>query len=643
MKRPPQVDVIDFETDPIQPRPEYPPKPVGVSILEHGKKPEYMAWGHYTGGNNCTKEQAERRLKALYRNGRRKLFHNAKFDLDVGEEHMGLPRLPWELVDDTMFLLFLWDPHSSELALKPSAEAILGLPPEERDAVVDWIWEHRKQLITEFGIDRYTYRQGKHEKQLIGSKQRCAAFIAYAPGNVVAPYANGDCTRTLGLFKHLWPRVADRGMEEAYDRERELLPILLDNERVGLLVDRRALRKDIKLYTQASESAEAWLRKRLKSPSLNLDSDEEVAEALSRLKIVEDEAWTLTPTGQRSVSKKNLLPSMFSDPKVASALGYRNRLQTCLKMFMLPWDRQSTARPDGRISTNWNQVRGTDKGTRTGRPSTSNPNFLNISKTWDDKDDGYTHPAHISGLPDLPLVRRYILPDDGDVFCHRDYNGQELRLLGHFEDDALMRAYQENPRMDVHDHVRHLIETIAGLHYHRTQVKITNFRRIYGGGAPATAGALNVSIDVAKQLLAAHGKALPGVKLLGDQIKALSKGGEPIVTWGGREYYVEPPRYDKRYGRDMTYEYKLLNYLIQGSAADCTKEAILRYHRHPKKTGRFLVTVYDEINVSASRSNYKHEMKILGEAMESIETDVPMLTDGKVGPNWAALKTWVEQ
>jgi DNA polymerase-1 len=166
--------------------------------------------------------------------------------------------------------------------------------------------------------------------------------------------------------------------------------------------------------------------------------------------------------------------------------------------------------------------------------------------------------------------------------------------------------------MDVHDHVRQLIEDIAALKYHRTQVKITNFRRIYGGGAPATAGALNISIDVAKTLLKAHGEALPGVKDLSKQIIGLARSGEPIVTWGGREYYPEAPRYDKRFGREMTYEYKLLNYLIQGSAADVTKEAILRYHRHPKKRGRFLVTVYDEINVSASKGEaYKHEMAVL--------------------------------
>lgn len=636
MKRIPQVIVVDFETDPIEPRPQYPPKPVGVSITWPGKKPRYYAWGHYTGGNNCSYDDGRRALQEVWVSSHRVLFHNAKFDVDVAEAHMGMARLPWERIDDTMFLLFLHDPHSRDLGLKPSAEAILGLPPEERDAVVEWLWAHRKELVADFGIDRFTDSKGK---PLVNSRAKIGAFIAYAPGNIVAAYANGDCDRTIGLFRKLWPDIEIRGMQEAYDRERELLPILLDNERVGVRTDVRALRKDTKLYGEALEAADEWLRKRLKTPGLNLDSDEEVAEALSRCKVVSDETWTLTKTGKRSVSKKNLLPEQYKDKKVAAVFGYRNRLSTCLKMFMRPWLKQATARPDQHISTNWNQIRGVDAGTRTGRPSTSNPNFLNISKTWHDKDDGYVHPDFL-GVAELPLVRRYILPDDGDVFCHRDYNGQELRLLGHYEDAALMAAYQDNPRMDVHDFVRQLIEDIAGLQYHRTQVKITNFRRIYGGGAPATASALNVSMDIAKQLLAAHGRALPGVKDLSTKIKRASQNGEPITTWGGREYYVEPPRYDERYGRHMTYEYKLLNYLIQGSAADCTKEAILRYHRDGDRTGRFLVTVYDEINVSAPKADVKHEMALLGRAMESIECDVLMLTDGKIGPNWAALKKY---
>jgi DNA polymerase I-like protein with 3'-5' exonuclease and polymerase domains len=87
----------------------------------------------------------------------------------------------------------------------------------------------------------------------------------------------------------------------------------------------------------------------------------------------------------------------------------------------------------------------------------------------------------------------------------------------------------------------------------------------------------------------------------------------------------------------MTYEYKLLNYLVQGSAADATKEAIIRHHNHPKREARFMVTVYDEINASAAKKRMALEMEILRETMESLEFDVPMLSDGKTGPNWGTL------
>lgn len=639
MKRPPLVTTIDFETDPIQPRPEYPPKPVGVSIQRYNeKKPRYYAWGHYTGENNCTKAQAQKALAEAWedrKHGARLLFQHAQFDVDVAVTHMGMPLPSWEEMDDTMFLLFLWDPHAPDLKLKPSAERILGLEPEEQDALIEWLWANRKRLVAELQIDKWRDAKGK---SYIGSKAKAGALVSYAPGNVAAPYANGDVSRTLALFRYLWPRIAEHGMLEAYDRERELMPILLENERVGMRVDLPALRRDIPLYTGAVSASDEWLRKRLKAPSLNLDNDAEVADALGRANIVRDEDWILTPTGARSVAKKNLRPELFTDPKVASVFGYRNRMSTCLKMFMLPWEAQAGRRGDHHISTNWNQVRQPGGGTRTGRPSTSDPNFLNLSKTWDDKDDGFVQPADLIGLP---LVRRYILPDKGGVFLHRDFDGQELRIMAHFEDGPLMAAYQENPHLDVHDYVRQLIEDVAGLQYHRTQVKITNFRRIYGGGAPATALALNVSIDVAKQLLDAHGKALPGYKDLNKKIVRMAKEGEAIVTWGGREYFTEPPKVIGN--KMMHFEYKLLNYCVQGSAADATKEAIIRYYNHPDRDSRFLVTVYDEINISAAKADVKRQMAVLRESMEGLEFDVPLLSSGKTGPNWATLTKFKEE
>jgi len=76
---------------------------------------------------------------------------------------------------------------------------------------------------------------------------------------------------------------------------------------------------------------------------------------------------------------------------------------------------------------------------------------------------------------------------------------------------------------------------------------------------------------------------------------------------------------------------------LQGSGADVTKETLIRYDA-AKKHGRFVVTVYDEINFSAPAKYMKSEQKILRDCMRSIETEVPMLSAGEAGPNWGTLE-----
>jgi DNA polymerase I-like protein with 3'-5' exonuclease and polymerase domains len=618
----PSIPTVDFETHGIEKRPEFPPKPVGVSIRLPGKKSKYFAWGHPE-GNNCTQKDAVNALKTIWRPGKGILFFNGKFDVDVAETHLGLPRLPDLDMHDAMFMMFLRDPHSRELGLKPLAERYLGAPPDEQDELKAWVMAHKKELEAKFG--KFTPKEwGKH--------------IAQAPGQLVGKYARGDTDRTWDLFKYAWNWVInDHGMLGAYQREQKVMPIFMDNERVGIRVDVRRLKRDLKMYEAALVKADEWLRKRLKRPSLSLDNDTQVLEALLSAGVVREDQLVLTPTGKYSIAKKNLTPSMYKDPRVASVFGYRNRLTTCLKMFMIPWLTQVERRGDGYISTNWNQIRNEGGGTRTGRPSTTDPNFLNISKSWDNNDDGYAHPEFL-GVAPLPLVRVYLLPDAGETWLHRDYNGQELRLAAHFEDGPLLAAYQADPWLDVHQHVSDLIKDTTLLEFARKNVKIANFRIIYGGGAPATAQGIGCGIDEAKQLLNAHKAALPsltGRNGLSDQTKQIGKNGECLFTWGGRAYYVEPPGFNKKYGRHMTYEYKLLNYLCQGSAADVTKQAMINYHEHPKRQGRFLVQVYDEMNVS-SGPDAKHEMNVLRESMEAVteQLDVPMLSEGKSGKSW---------
>lgn len=625
--RAPKVITVDFETEAILDRPVYPPKPAGVAISWPGRKPSYFAWGHDT-ENNCSKKTAADALKEVWRSGLPLLFHNAKFDLEVAEKAFGLG-LPSAGVHETMFLLFLNDPHSKSLALKPSAERLLNMPPEERDAVADWLVEHR----------------------VIAGQQRAKAggWIARAPGKLVGEYAKGDVIRTLELFKLLYPTTHALDMLPSYRREIELLPILMESEQRGILADVDRLRVDLAVYESAMEKVEAWLRKKLKSPGLAFDNDSDVADALDREGIVTE--WVPTATGRRSLAKDNLTPDMFNDWTVASALGYRNRLQTSLGTFMRTWLEVAEAN-NGRIHTQWNQVRqsGSGKhfaGARTGRLSSSNPPFMNIPKNWYDKGDGYVHPKFLKSLPELPNLRLYFIPEKKQTWVHRDYNQQELRILAHYEEGVLKDAYlnQHPPKewcdkegkFDVHQFVSVLIEEATGKKTQRRETKIMNFGMIYGMGAPALATDLGCSVDEAKRLRAAHQLALPGVKDLGKEIKALCKMDLPIITWGGRRYRVEDPVFDKKKKRWLTFEYKLLNYLIQGSAADCTKQALINYHNHPDRRGIFLATVHDEINVSAPKSAAKSEHRILRECMADVAFDVPMDSNGKTGPSWGSL------
>jgi len=630
----PRCRVIDFETEGIQRRPAYPPVPVGFSIKNPGeRKSKYWSWGHPT-ANNCTKEQAQRVLLDAWRSGDPLLFQQAKFDVDVAQEHMGMTSIGWDRIHDTMYLLALHDPYAPSLSLKPSAERILGMPSTERNELRDWIVANvpeARRRPSEWG-----------------------AYICKAPGDLVGRYADGDVVRTDKLFNKLFTDIQQRSMLEAYDRERRLMPILLDNERQGICVDLPKLERDYKTYTAALEKADVWLRKRLRTPNLNLDADQDVADALERNKIVTDWVYTAPskahPGGVRSVAKKNLTVDMFRDKKVAQAWLYRNIVATCIRMFMEPW--LAMARESGgRIYTNWNQVRqahGEDNtaGARTLRMS-SNPNFQNVPKNWKKAiAEGYCYPAWLC-VPELPFMRSYFLPDKGMLWGRRDYNQQELRFLAHFEDGPLMQRYVDNPRLDIHAEVQAYILEILGIDLPRDPVKILNFGDIYGRGLAALAQAMHVSVDDARRLRKAKDQLLPGVPALTEAIRQRSKAGYPIRTWGGREYYVEEPKFVKKYKRVMTFEYKLLNYLVQGSSADATKESIIRYHMHPKSApntgdGRFLVTVHDENDICAYKGIFKREMLLLRDVMQSIEADVPMLSDGEGGPNWAALQALKE-
>lgn len=529
------------------------------------------------------------------------LFHSAKFDIAVVTHWFGFPEPDPLLVNDTTYLIFLDNPHAASLSLKPSAERILGQKPEEQDILRDWILGH-----------------------VIGAtKKNFGAYICRAPVEIVGPYAIGDVDRTHALFAHLMPKIIAQGMEAAYRREQLLCPILVDAEKRGLRVDMKGLEQSLVEMTAALKECDSRIYTLLGS-TFNVDSSDELAQALGKAEMVE--SWPLTPTGKRSTAK-DALQRAVSNKEVLALLLYRSGLDTCLNTFGIGWYNQAWE-SKGRLHPNWNQVRGEGKGTRSGRVSCDHPNLTNPPNELKARAPG--------GLPEIPLMRRFLLPEEGHVWVKRDFSSQEIRILAHYEDGDLMRAYQENPDLDPHSMARDLIESIAGLDLPRKDVKITAFSTIYGSGVSGLAGQLGCDYSKAKEIREAYMTAIPGIRILSDALRRRGRSGLPLRTWGGRLYLPEPPKIVN--GRMMDFLYKLLNYLIQPSAADLTKQTIIEWHQEHGSDGNLMATLYDEINLSVPESVVREAMLNLKEVMNRDRLDVPMRSEGFVGPNFGDLR-----
>ena len=612
----------DFETEEIKDYPQYPPKPVGISIYEKGGTPHYYAWGHPT-GNNCTEDEAIQAISKYWHSAEYELIAwNSPFDRLICHVHWGLPLNSAAKQHDGLVLAFLLDPHARELGLKPVAEKELGLQPEERDAVKDWLVSN--------GVCK-------------DSKRAWGAHISKAPGDLVGKYADGDTLRTLQLFELQYKKVVDSGMLRAYEREMALQPIMLAASIEGIPVSAEHLKRDIDMYTEALERIDARIFELCSVGPFNINSAAQLADAIDR--VVPGIVWPLTKTGRRSTSKATMEHVLGSlQGELLALLQYRASVNTCVNTFMKEWLRQAThPEGDGKIHCLWHTTRSDDGGARTGRLS-SNPSFMNIPtlksakfakciELWEE---------HLKdlGIPGLPNVRYYIdTCNDEELVVKRDFSSQELRVLAHYEDGPLLQAFRADPGLDLHQWACDKIKELTGIVITRKQAKTVAFSILYGSGLAKLAEGLHTDQDAARIIKDAYLDAIPGIAQLSTQLKARAKQGRPIRTWGSRQYYVEPPRFDPEVGRWRSFEYKMLNYLIQGSSADISKDAIIEYAAR-KQHGTFLLMVHDELVLKVHKDHLASEMQILKECMESVPLDCPLTSEGEIGRNYHELELY---
>jgi DNA polymerase-1 len=616
---------VDFETKEIEGRPNYPPVPVGVAVRTRQGNKRYWSWGHPV-ENNCTKGEARRALLAIWKEPL--LFHHAAFDMEVAVEHLNLP-VP-NLWDDTLLLAYLHDPRDISLSLKPMADKYLNMPPDEQTRLKEWIIEE--------------YMKPRKMKKY----SQWGAYIAEAPGKLVGTYAIGDVDRTFKLFNFFYKKVMDAGMKEAYERERRIIGVKLDMERMGIRVAPK-LKRDYGKWIKARDAVDKSIRRKLKTgKDFNPNSGPQLADALIKAKKLD--RIIKTPTGKVS-TKREVLEENCNDKNLIQLLGFNGILGTYIGTFIEPWILSFEAN-DGKIYPTFNTVRSTDEygrggvGTRTGRFSSSRPNFQNVPADV----EGSQHEEILLALQkylrryDLSFIglRDYIIPRNGRVFVSRDYSQQELRILGHYEDGELLDQYNANPKMDIHEFIRQLIFRERGILYARKHIKITVFGIVYGMGIAKLAKRMGISREEATKLRIAIKEVIPGIKWLDDELKELCKQEKPMYTWGGRRYYAEEDTWKKVRGewKRQRWWYKMLNLLIQGSAADATKQGMLNVtdNTNPEYTS-ILVQVHDELLLEVDKDKVAVQDKLIKEAMEDLRFDVPMLTDAKIGAtSWARLK-----
>ncbi len=593
---------VDFETKPIVTGSPLPPHPVGLAFLEPGGKPEYWAWGHPS-GNNSTEDKGRRKYKELCEKYEIR-YHNAPFDYNVGDVH--LKARPIRGFHDSQVAAFLQNPHEPTLELKKICETRYGMRNTEQEELFELIREHVPGI-------------SKQRKEL-------GEYISDLPGNLVVKYAKGDVVRTKRLGNDAESHIRKTGMDRAYARELKLIPILLKMKQRGVPVARSRIQKDIPTYQKMYDDNELALHRRLKAP-LTADFDKRRVLAKYLIDSGAMTRWNSTPSGQVATGMDDLKLSI-DDPEVLAMLEKRSGLDYSLNKLMRTWLEYSEL--TGRLHFDWSGTRvsdaGGERGARTGRLASS-PNLQNVPK---EAVEGY------------PNMRGYLVPGKGRVLLVRDYDQQEFRILAYFEEHVLWQAYLDNPFLDMHRFAQKMINEMLGTNFARKPIKNTGFAIIYGAGGGKVAEMTGQDLATGKLLKRSYLKALPGLAGLIKILRDNSDAGKPLWTWGERIYYVEPPHYVKGFWR--TFEYKLLNVLVQGSAADCTKEAMIAADEaglvnvEDHKPG-LIFSVHDELGVITEPGRAREDMTTLRSAMEEVDfKELHMVSSGDYSPrSWGDL------
>tara|TARA_A100001015_G_scaffold42230_1_gene46275 strand:- start:25 stop:1893 length:1869 start_codon:yes stop_codon:yes gene_type:complete len=447
------------------------------------------------------------------------------------------------------------------------------------------------------------------------------------PAGYVGFYAEQDAGLTLRLWQRLKSEIAKQSLNDVWDMEMELLPILIEMRRTGIRIDED---KAVRLKKEFKIKESELLGKIKKQTTIDVDiwAARSVAQVFDRLGV----DYPRTPKSDEPSFTQNWLVNC-SNP-IAQLVRQAREINKFHSTFI---DSIQRYVHKGRIHSEINQLRSDQGGTVSGRLSYSNPNLQQI-------------PARNKEFGDK--IRSLFLPEEGRQWGSFDYSQQEPRLVAHYAAsvnanftgaDNFIKSYQ-NEEADFHQ----LVADMAGIS--RTQAKTINLGLFYGMGKAKLSKELGIDKDSAERLLIKYNDRVPFVKKLANEVtNSASKYGF-IRTVRGRKCRFdmwEPATFGMNkamhyeeakaiYGNNIrrAFTYKALNRLIQGSAADQTKQAMIDCHKAGFKP---MLQIHDELCFSVnSDKDVDPIKKKMESAIENLK--VPFTVDVALGKSWGEAK-----
>lgn len=577
------------------------------------------------------------------------IWHNCLFD--NGWFHDKYNIVPKGIIHDTMTRAALIDERQS-MGLDDNCKRMGVVGKNKSETIEAWFedWQNtmkgcakglKKGLITDDNQvlnieDNETYQLSDAELEcLISEKWKGSVWDNSLMLWQEAPefkqkmkeYNLQDCVATYNLFlaqEKFMPPV-----QHVYELECKLIPILLKMKKIGIRFDQKRAGDLIEKVAAKEQEVEKKLRDTYGITGEMINSSKQLGVRMNEMGI---ESPVRTKTGAQSWAEGALV--RIHHPVTPLIFEYKN-YHAILSKFLLGSLSKSVV--NGRIHCTFLPMLREEGGTVTGRFSCRDPNLQQIPA----RDKGH-------GEDFSQDMRSLFLPEEGMMLAAMDYSQIEAVLLAHFAQGPQAEWFREQMRAgaDLHN----IVMGMTGITY-RPVVKTFNYGCIYGMGWQTAMEKNYVLFEklargegkdiesFTKEIYYNYHKKFPVVKDTMNWAQDMARSHGYVDTMGGRRLHKPTPQFDPVTCRINDYLYKMLNKLIQGTAADILKQAIIT----ADEAGIYNVLklhllVHDEQVNSVPFTKEGTEAAVeLQHIMGNVYKDqllVPIKAECELGPNW---------